>query len=146
MNKMQLVTRNLIDIKIAKQMHILVLKIPFIKTKQTHNWALLRQNLSSGYDKARFQTASPATETCYKIEISSSQVKIWYYTRFTKGLIRLCGCTCWSAPLLFKHPEDKFSPAETHIILCIHKFDAGRFQVIGMRRIKITLNSFTFCK
>ena len=113
-------------------------------TIQTQNWALLRQNLSSGYDKARFQTASPATETSY--EISLRQVKIWYYTRITKGLIKLCGCTGWSAPLLFSHPKDKFSPAEAHIILCIHKFDVVSFQVIGMRTIKIALNSFTFCK
>ena len=35
--------------------------------------------------------------------------------KITKALIRLCGCTCWSAPLLFAYPEDRLSRVEVHI-------------------------------
>ena len=31
------------------------------------------------------------------------------------ALIRLRGCTGWSAPLLFAHPEDRFSRDQAHI-------------------------------
>ena len=35
----------------------------------------------------------------------------------TKALIRMRGCAGWSAPLLFKNPEDRFSHDEAHMIL-----------------------------
>ena len=41
--------------------------------------------------------------------------------RITKVLISLCGCAGWSAPLLFKIFEDKFSHTEANItvLICI---------------------------
>ena len=33
-----------------------------------------------------------------------------------KGVNQTVGCTGWSAPLLFKNLEDKFSCVETHMI------------------------------
>ena len=59
-----------------------------------------------------------ATETSWKIAISlmSSLDMILSNTHITKALIRLRGCTGWSAPLLFANMEDRFSRVEAHLL------------------------------
>ena len=58
-------------------------------------------------DKASFKPASSATETSWKIEISSVARlhMILSEKRITKALIRLCGCAGWSATVLFANPR-----------------------------------------
>ena len=55
-------------------------------------------------DEVRFKSACSATETSLKIEILlvASVDMILSNKQNTKVLIRLCGCTGWSAPLLFQ--------------------------------------------
>ena len=67
-------------------------------------------------DKVVFRPACPATETSYKIEISfvASLDIIFAHNRITKALISLRGYAGWSAPLLFAHPQDRFSRVEAH--------------------------------
>ena len=36
--------------------------------------------------------------------------------RITKAQTSLCGCSGWSAPLLFALPEDRFSHAKVHLL------------------------------
>ena len=57
-------------------------------------------------DKARLKSVFTATVTSYKIEISlvASIDMILFEKRIIKALIRLCGYTGWSAPLLFATP------------------------------------------
>ena len=55
--------------------------------------------------------------------------------RITKVLISLGLCAGWSAPLLFAHPEDRFSCVEAHFIVapvlarvtydCMFKLNSG---------------------
>ena len=69
-------------------------------------------------DKASFKPVSSATETSQNIEILSvaSLHMILSKKRITKALIRLRGCACWSAPVLFAKPEDRFSRVEAHLV------------------------------
>ena len=69
-------------------------------------------------DKVRFKPASWTTETSKKIEnaLEASLDMMVSNTRITKALIRLCGCTVWSAPVLFANPEDRFSHVEAQMI------------------------------
>ena len=67
-------------------------------------WALLRENLSSGFFyQGRHKLACAGTEVSHRLEISDIETggiilsKQWT----TKVLIRLRGCAGWSAPLLF---------------------------------------------
>ena len=58
-------------------------------------------------DKSSLKPACLVTETSLKIEISleASLDMILFIKRITKVLIRLRGCTGWSAPLLFSNPR-----------------------------------------
>ena len=58
-------------------------------------------------DKTSFKPVSSATESSWKIEISSvaNLHMILSKKRITKALIRLCGCAGWSAPVLFANPR-----------------------------------------
>ena len=72
-------------------------------------------------DKSRFKPVSSATGTSQKIEISlvSSLDMILSKRRLTKALISLCGCTGWSAPLLFaNHRMHVFSCRGPIMISC----------------------------
>ena len=62
-------------------------------------------------DKARLKPVSSATESSYKIEmlLVVSLDKVLSNKQITKTLIRLRGCTGWSAPLLLANPEGRFS-------------------------------------
>ena len=64
-------------------------------------------------NKARLKPVSSATETSWKIEILlvPSIDMIMSNEQITKALIRLCGCTGWSAPLLF-------AIHQRHVFLC----------------------------
>ena len=63
-------------------------------------------------DKARGKPVSSATETSKKIEnlLDASLDTILSSKQIIKVLIRLHGCTGWSAPVLFIYPGDRFSP------------------------------------
>ena len=63
------------------------------------------------FDKGRLKSASSATETSYNIEnlLVASSDMLLFNKGITKALIRLRGCSGWSAPLLFVNPEDRFS-------------------------------------
>ena len=63
-------------------------------------------------DKARGKPVSSATETSKKIEnlLDASLDTIISSKQIIKVLIRLHGCTGWSAPVLFIYPGDRFSP------------------------------------
>ena len=69
-------------------------------------------------DKARLKPVSSATDTSWKIEISlqASLDMILSKKRIKKVLIRLREWAGWSAPLLFAHPQDRFSLDEAHIV------------------------------
>ena len=58
-------------------------------------------------EKATFKLVSSATQTGKKFEISpvESLHMILSTKRITKVLIRLRGCACWSAPVLFANPQ-----------------------------------------
>ena len=58
-------------------------------------------------DKATFKPVSSATESSQKIQISfqASLHMILSKKGITKVLIRLHGCTGWSAPVLFATPQ-----------------------------------------
>ena len=85
-------------------------KLPHCKTIgnscQVYNikWASSRENLSA---KASFKPGFLATETSYKIEISSvaSLHMILSKKRITKALTRLRRCAGWSVPVLFAEPR-----------------------------------------
>ena len=96
----------------------LILKvIALIKTSLI--WALSRENLSSVVcDQSKTQTS---------LLSSRDQREAWnfgfskyrYYTtkqRTTKLLIRLCGCTVLSQPLLFTYGINRFSHGVAHLI------------------------------
>ena len=72
-------------------------------------------------DKASFKPVSLATETSWKIKISSvtSLHMILYNKQIKKAMISLLGCAGWSALLLFANTEDRFSPVEAHIVLLL---------------------------
>ena len=57
--------------------------------------------------KAGFKPVSSATETSWKIEILpvARLNMVLSKKRITKALIRLHGCTGWSAPVLFSNPR-----------------------------------------
>ena len=83
-----------------------------------------RQNLSWEFsDKASFKPVSSATMTSQKIEISSvaSLHILLSKKRITMALIRLCGCTGWSVPVVLANPEDRFSRVKAHIYLTISR-------------------------
>ena len=73
---------------------------------QNDKWATSRENVSSEiFDQVRFKPACSATEASYNFEtldITSMHI-ILSKQRTTKVLIRLRGCTGWSAPLLFAY-------------------------------------------
>ena len=60
-------------------------------------------------DKARLNPVSLATETSYNIKISpvASIYMMLSEKRITNALIRLHGCTGWSAPKLFTNPQSQ---------------------------------------
>ena len=59
-----------------------------------NNWAATQENLSLGFATADSNSRHDA---------------------FQKALIRLRGCTGWSAPVLFANPKDRFSHDGAHI-------------------------------
>ena len=67
----------------------------------------VRQPVFVSSDEARFKPACSSTETSLKIEISlvASPGIILFKKQITMALIRLRGCTGWSAPLLFANPH-----------------------------------------
>ena len=71
-----------------------------------NRWASSWENVSSGvYDRGRPKPACSATEASWSLEtldIASIHI-ILFKQRTTKVLIRLHGCTGWSAPLLFAY-------------------------------------------
>ena len=77
----------------------------------------MQENLSSGLQTVRLKPVFSAAEISWKIEISpvASTDMSFYKRRITKALIRLRGCTVWSASWLFASPEDRFSGVEAHI-------------------------------
>ena len=74
-------------------------------------------------DKANFKPVSSATKTSFKIEIShvTSLHMILSKKRITKALIRLCGCTGCSAPVLvanlWRQVFSRWSPYHISFIL-----------------------------
>ena len=57
-------------------------------------------------DQVKLKLVNAATETNWKIEISLvASLDILFKKRTRKGLIRLCVCADWSAPLLFRKPR-----------------------------------------
>ena len=69
-------------------------------------------------DKARLKPGPSARKTSWKIKILlvASLNMILSKTRITRALIRLRGCTGWSAPVLFASPEDRYPHVEAHMI------------------------------
>ena len=89
-------------------------------------WATTRQNVSSGVsDQARHKPACAATEASWSLEISAieSKVIILSKQRTTKALNRLCGCTGWSAPLLFANDKRHIFPWPGSIIYYVQCVD-----------------------
>ena len=72
-------------------------------------------------DKARLKSVSSATETSKKNQISpvASIDKILSKKGITMAMTSLRRCEGWSTPLLFAHPEDRFSRVEGHIIIMV---------------------------
>ena len=63
------------------------------------------------FDQVRHKPACSATETSQSLEIANVETRdiILSSQRTTKALIRLRGCTGWSAPLLFAYGISRFS-------------------------------------
>ena len=72
---------------------------------------VMRKPVLGVSDKARLKPVSSATETSKKIEnmLDASLDRILSSKQIIKALIRLHGCTGWSAPVLFVYPVDGFS-------------------------------------
>ena len=77
---------------------------------------VMRKPVLGVSDKARLKPVSSATETSKKIEnlLDASLDMILSSKQIIKALIRLHGCTGWSALVLFVYPEDGFS----YVFLC----------------------------
>ena len=76
----------------------------FYKYHSLFNWALSRENLSSGFPTKWDSNQSPQLKRlARKNELSfvASWGMVLSKRRITKALIRLRGCAGWSAPLLF---------------------------------------------
>ena len=84
-------------------------------------------------NKTRLKPVSSATETSWKIEILliASIDMIMSNEQITKVLIRLCGCTGWSAPLLF-------AVHQRHVFLCKGSY------VTDIREVTIMFCPFNF--
>ena len=102
-------------------------------------------------DKVRFKQVCSATETSWKIEILlvASLDMILSNKRITKALIRLGGCTGWSADaqaglhLCSQIYEDMFCRVEVHIY-CIHKLKICFQSEIHKNRAKTNHSSCFF--
>ena len=89
-------------------------------------------------DQVRLKLTCSATEAIYSLEILyiASRGIILSRQRTTKALIRLRGCTGWSAPLLFAYRKNRFSDHDAHLLLigrncenpksCHTSFSSGR--------------------
>ena len=62
-------------------------------------------------DQVRLKRACAATEASWSLELSDIETRYIMLSRqwTTKALIRLRGCACWSAPLLFANGINRFS-------------------------------------
>ena len=67
-------------------------------------------------DQGRLKLAYAAAEARQRLEISDIETRgiILSSQRTTKALIRLCGCTGRSAPLLLASGKNRFSHDEAH--------------------------------
>ena len=84
---------------------------------------MTRQNVSSGVsDLVRHKLACSATEACMNLEILVTETRVITLSRqwTTKALIRLRGCSGWSAPLLFASDIRHVFHAPAHFILTQH--------------------------
>ena len=63
------------------------------------------------FDQVRLKPACSGTEISQRLEISYTDTRCIILSRqwTTKALIRLCGCTGWSASLLFAYAKSMFS-------------------------------------
>ena len=79
----------------------------------------MRKPVCGVCDQVRHKPACAATETSYSLKILNLERRgiILSRQRTTKVLIRLRGCTGWSAPLLFAYGKNRFSHDGAHIIL-----------------------------
>ena len=77
-------------------------------------WASSRQNLSSAFSTKGDSIQSHQLQRL--ISLVANQDMILSKKRIKKVFISLCGCTGWSAPLLFANPEDRFSHVEVHLV------------------------------
>ena len=90
----------------------------YVKAGRT--WASSRENLSSGLLTKGDSNQSPQLQRlARKIELFfvASLDMVLFKKRITKALIRLCGCTGWSAPLLSANLQRQVSRYEAHIII-----------------------------
>ena len=71
---------------------------------------VMRKPVFGVYDQGRLKLTHSATETSWGLEILGVETRgILSRPRTTKALIRLRGCTGWSAPLLFAYGKNRFS-------------------------------------
>ena len=82
-------------------------------------WAMKLENLSSVY------LTCSATKNRQNVEIRRIATSTTILSRegITKGLVRLCGCACWSAPLLLACNKVRFARS----ILCNKYYFAASY-------------------
>ena len=93
-------------------------------------------------DQVRLKLACSATETSYRLEILDIETRdiILSRQRTTKVLIRLLGCTGWSASLLFVYGINRCSHEVAHIIILLFCF-SGQIPVVQLNYAAMSFES-----
>ena len=96
----------LIRLQTEQTVHMTVLRKTEVTISCLYMGLIVRKPVFGVSDKVRFKPVSSATEISWKIEFlrEASLNIILSKKRITKVLIRLRGCSGWSAPLLFTNP------------------------------------------